>query len=144
VTPGVVVGLDNGGTTNNATVLTLDGRFVIDEMVESPSKVTGGTVVAVAALVSAFDAVLAKASIQREAVRAVGLDTPGPAGRDGVICAAGSTNFSHPSWGRFDVRTALEAALGIPVVYTTTGMPLPFTPTTPTSVPGHHRRRRYR
>ena len=30
----VVVGLDNGGTTNNGTVLDSEGRFLLDEMAE--------------------------------------------------------------------------------------------------------------
>lgn len=113
----VVVGLDNGGTSNNATVLTRDGRWLVDGMVETPSRVEEGTEVGVAALVSSFEEVLATAAVARDAVRAVGLDTPGPAGPDGVICAAGSTNFGHPSWRGFDVRFALEEALGLPVVY---------------------------
>lgn len=113
----VVVGLDNGGTTNNATVLTLDGRFLVDGLAESPSRVQEGTGVAVAAMVQAFGAVLAQVGVPRSAVLAVGLDTPGPASADGVICAAGSTNFSHPSWRGFDVRSALQDELGIPVVY---------------------------
>jgi glucokinase len=117
VTEPVVVGLDNGGTVNNATVLTLDGRFLIHELVEFPSRVSEGTDVAVPALVSALEAALDKAEVRRADVRAVGLDTPGPAGPDGVICAAGSTNFSHPSWRSFDVRAALQSAVGIPVVY---------------------------
>ena len=35
----VVVGLDNGGTSNNATVLDGSGRFLVDRMVETPSRV---------------------------------------------------------------------------------------------------------
>lgn len=117
MTQPVVVGLDNGGTTNNATVLTLDGRFLVDGMAESPSRVQEGTDVAVASLVDAFEAILERTSISHCDVRAVGLDTPGPAGPDGVICSTGSTNFSHPSWRGFDVRAALEDRLAIPVVY---------------------------
>jgi predicted NBD/HSP70 family sugar kinase len=117
VTSPVVVGLDNGGTSNNATVLTLDGQFLVDGLAESPSRVEEGPEVAVPALVSAFHAVLVKAGIPEGRVRAVGLDTPGPASSEGTICEAGSTNFSHPSWQGFDVRGALEDALGIPVVY---------------------------
>lgn len=113
----VVVGLDNGGTTNNATVLTLDGRFLVEGLAESPSRVQEGTDVALAAMAEAFEAVLARTGVPRSSVLAVGLDTPGPATADGVICAAGSTNFSHPSWKGFDVRTALEEELGIAVVY---------------------------
>jgi predicted NBD/HSP70 family sugar kinase len=50
-------------------------------------------------------------------VRAIGLDTPGPASADGVISSKGSTNFSAPAWRGFDVRTAFEERVGLPVVY---------------------------
>jgi glucokinase len=33
----------------------------------------------------------------------------------------GATNFGHPDWSRFDIRGALEARLGIPVVYNNDG-----------------------
>ena len=38
----VVVGLDNGGKVNNATVLEASGRFLVDGLVESPSLVREG------------------------------------------------------------------------------------------------------
>jgi glucokinase len=113
----VVVGLDNGGTTNNATVLDASGRFLVDRLVETPSLVKEGPEVAVEALARAFGEVLQPIGIDRAAVRAVGLDTPGPASADGVISSKGSTNFSHPGWRGFDVRGALEDRLGLPVVY---------------------------
>jgi predicted NBD/HSP70 family sugar kinase len=117
VTEGVIVGLDNGGTANNATVMTPEGRFLVDRLVEVPSRVTEGPVVAVDALVEALDTVLALVSVERSAVRAVGLDTPGPASADGVISSRGSTNFAHPGWRGFDVRAALQARLNVAVVY---------------------------
>ena len=55
--------------------------------------------------------------IPRAAVRAVGLDTPGPVSADGVISSRGATNFSDPKWHGFAVRQALEIRLGLPVVY---------------------------
>ncbi|MEU7620367.1 ROK family protein [Micromonospora rifamycinica] len=113
----VVVGLDNGGTSNNATVLSLDGRFLVDGLVEIPSEVTAGPQAAVEALARAFDGVLAHAGVRRDMVRAVGLDTPGPASATGVISSRGSTNFAQPAWHGFDVRGALERRLGLPVVY---------------------------
>jgi predicted NBD/HSP70 family sugar kinase len=61
--------------------------------------------------------VLALVSVDRGQVRAVGLDTPGPASADGVISSQGSTNFAHPGWRGFDVRAALQARLAVPVVY---------------------------
>jgi glucokinase len=121
VEPGVVVGLDNGGTANNATVMTPTGQYLVDELVEVPSRVTEGPVVAVDALVEAMDKVLALLSIDRSEVRAVGLDTPGPASANGVISSKGSTNFGHPGWRGFDVRSALEERTGLPVVYNNDG-----------------------
>jgi glucokinase len=113
----VVVGLDNGGTSNNATVLDASGRFLVDRLVETPSFVQEGPDVAVEALVQALDHILQQTGTAKTSVRAVGLDTPGPASADGVISSKGATNFSQPAWHGFDVRGALEARLGLPVVY---------------------------
>ena len=112
-----VVGLDNGGTKNNGTVLTPDGTFLIDRMVESPSRVLEGPEVAVEALVECLNGVLKLTGISLEDVSAIGLDTPGPASADGVISTKGATNFSAPEWRGFDIRGALERRLGRPVVY---------------------------
>jgi predicted NBD/HSP70 family sugar kinase len=118
---GVVVGLDNGGTSNNATVLDATGRFLVDRMVEVPSRVLEGPQIAVEALVDAMETVLGVTGHARTAVRAVGLDTPGPASATGVISSKGSTNFNAPEWRGFDFRTALENRLQIPVVYNNDG-----------------------
>ncbi|WP_142258951.1 ROK family protein [Thermopolyspora flexuosa] len=117
----VVVGLDNGGTSNNATVVDADGRFLVDRLVETPSHVREGPAVAVDALVRAMHGVLELTGVPIERVRAVGLDTPGPASADGVISARGATNFGHPEWCGFDFRGALEERLGLPVVYNNDG-----------------------
>jgi predicted NBD/HSP70 family sugar kinase len=113
----VVVGLDNGGTTNSATVLDASGRFLLDRLVETPSAVTGGPDVAIEALAAAFDNVLIVTATPRSSVRAIGLDTPGPASAEGVISRKGSTNFQHPDWRGFDFPAALEKRIGLPVVY---------------------------
>lgn len=113
----VVVGLDNGGTSNNATVLDSAGRFLVDGLVETPSRVHDGPPAAVEALVEAMKAVLATTGVPRDAVLGVGLDSPGPASATGVISAKGSTNFSEPAWRGFDFRGALQERLGLPVVY---------------------------
>jgi predicted NBD/HSP70 family sugar kinase len=117
----VVVGLDNGGNKNNATVLDASGRFLVDRLVETPSRVQEGPEVAVDALAQALDGILEQTGIAGGRVRAVGLDTPGPASAEGVISSVGSTNFSHPGWRGFDFRGALEARLGLPVVYNNDG-----------------------
>jgi glucokinase len=134
--PRVVVGLDNGGTAINATVLdagmlepgVLDtseydtgGHFLVETLVETPSHVLEGPQVAVAALVQALDNVLKLTGVPKSAVRAVGLDTPGPASAYGVISSRGATNFSQPAWRGFDFRGALETALGLPVIYNNDG-----------------------
>jgi glucokinase len=115
--PWLVVGLDNGGTTNNATVLDQSGKFLVDRLVETPSLVQEGPDVAVESLVASFEQVLEVVGAVPSSVRAVGLDSPGPASADGVISSRGSTNFSHPGWRGFDFRGALEERLGLPVVY---------------------------
>src|SRR5215470_12466006 len=113
----VVVGLDNGGTAINATVLDSAGRFLVDRLVETPSRVAEGPAVAIEALSDAFTGVLGVTGVSRAAVRAVGLDTPGPASADGVISTRGAVNFANPAWRGFDVRGALAARLGLPVIY---------------------------
>jgi glucokinase len=115
--PWVVVGIDNGGTSNNTTVLDASGRFLVDRLVETPSLVADGPAVAIEAMAEALDGVLRLTGTPPAAVRAVGLDTPGPASADGVISSKGATNFAQPAWRGFDVRGALEARLGLPVVY---------------------------
>src|SRR5215472_13003241 len=113
----VVVGLDSGGTMINATVLDAAGRFLVEEMAESPSCVREGPDKAIEALAEALSDVLELTGTPRAAVRLVGLDTPGPVPADGVICTRGATNFANAGWRGFDVRRALELRIGIPVVF---------------------------
>jgi predicted NBD/HSP70 family sugar kinase len=80
-----------------------------------------GPEVAVDALADAMDNILAITGTERSRVAAVGLDTPGPASATGVISSRGSTNFSAPAWRGFDFRGALQARVGLPVVYTNDG-----------------------
>ncbi len=117
----VAVGIDNGGTANNGTVLDSGGRFLVDTMAELPSLVREGPDKAIQSLIDSFDKVLAMTGVPREKVRAVGLDTPGPASATGVLSTRGATNFGHPGWGGFDIRSAFEERLGIPVVYNNDG-----------------------
>jgi predicted NBD/HSP70 family sugar kinase len=126
-----VVGLDNGGNKNNATVLeAATSHFLVESMVETPSRVLEGPEVAVEALAEAFAGILARTGVARGQVRVVGLDTPGPATAEGVISARGSTNFVHEGWRGFDFRGALETRLGLPVVYNNDGNAAASTPTT--------------
>ena len=117
----VVVGIDNGATKTNATVLSLDGRFLVDRMHEIPSAVADGPDAAIEAMVEAMETALAAAGATLEQVVAVGLDTPGPASADGVISSKGATNFAQPAWHGFDVRGGLERRIGLPVTYNNDG-----------------------
>lgn len=117
----VVVGLDVGGTKTNATVLDESGAFLIDRMTETPSRVHQGTAAAIEAIGFAMDRALGITGRSRDAVRAVGLDTPGPASAAGVISAKGATNFSERQWWGFDFRGAVERSLHLPVIYNNDG-----------------------
>lgn len=117
----VVVGIDNGATKNNATVLDARGTFLVDRMYEIPSRVGEGPDTAIAAMGETMELVLRETGVDRSRVIAVGLDTPGPASADGVISVRGATNFAQPAWWGFDVRSALEAHIGLPVVYNNDG-----------------------
>src|SRR6185437_1134231 len=117
----VVVGIDNGGTANNGTILDSSGRFLLDRMAEVPSEVREGPDKAIRALVQSVEQVLGLAEVPLSAVRAVGLDTPGPASADGVISSKGATNFGHAGWRGFDIRGALADRIGLPVIYNNDG-----------------------
>src|SRR5262249_56855334 len=93
----VVVGLDNGGTAINATVLDSAGRFLVDRLVETPSRVAEGPAVAIEALSEAFTGVLGATGVSRAAGRAGGLDPPRPASADGVLSTRGAGDFRHPA-----------------------------------------------
>jgi glucokinase len=117
----VVVGIDNGATKNNATVLDGTRGFLVDRMYEIPSRVAEGPEGAIDAMAEVMGVVLRDTGIAADEVQAVGLDTPGPAGADGVISSKGATNFAQPAWWGYNVRAALETRIGIPVVYNNDG-----------------------
>jgi predicted NBD/HSP70 family sugar kinase len=113
----VVVGIDVGGTKTNATVLDVSGAFLVDRMVETASRVGEGPEPALEAIAASMETVLAVAGVSDAAVLAVGLDTPGPASATGVISTKGATNFQQPVWRGYDIRSATESRLGLPVIY---------------------------
>ncbi len=90
-------------------------------MVEVMSCVLEGPTAAIAAIDEAMERVLAMTATPRARVRAVGLDTPGPASADGVISARGATNFAATEWWGFDFRSAVEERLRLPVIYNNDG-----------------------
>src|SRR5260370_9544038 len=110
----VVVGLDNGGTAINATVLDSAGGFLVDRLLETPSRVSEGPQVAIEALAESFSRVLRLTGVSPDSVRAVGLDTPGPASADVVISSPGAGNFVDPAWPGFHVPGPLPARHGRP------------------------------
>ena len=112
-----IVGLDNGGTANKFTVMDRAGNYLIDDLIELPSRVTEGPGAALGALKEAFEAALTTAGVARDQVIGVGFDSPGPASAVGVLSSKGATNFAHRDWWGFDFRTALEKLLHLPVVY---------------------------
>ncbi len=120
-TDAYIVGIDIGGTANKFTVIDRSGAFLIDRLVELPSRVIDGPDVAIPAMRNAFEAAIELAGVDAAHVIGVGLDTPGPASADGVLSSKGATNFSGPDWRGFDVRAALEAELGMPVIYNNDG-----------------------
>ncbi len=117
----VVAGIDVGGTATNATILGLDGTFLVGTLLEVPSRVTEGPAAAIDAIGEALDAALVATGRTRDDVVAVGLGTPGPASAAGVLSSRGATNFGAPAWHGFDIRTAVETALDRPVVYSNDG-----------------------
>lgn len=119
--PTLIVGLDSGGTNNNATVLTASGHFLVDGIVENPSRVREGPGAAVESLADAFTNILAVTGRSAGEVYGVGLGSPGPASAAGVISSRGATNFPARPWWGFDFRGALEERLALPVIYSNDG-----------------------
>jgi len=114
-------GVDLGGTKINATLLGEDGTFRITEMLELPSLVQQGPAVTLKQMELALEHAAGLAGIPMSSVKAVGLDTPGPASADGVISAQGSTNFGNREWARFPIRAAFEKITGLPTIYANDG-----------------------
>jgi glucokinase len=114
-------GVDLGGTKVNVTLLGEDGRFHIAEMLESPSRVEQGPEVTLKQMQAALKQAADKAGIALRDIKAVGLDTPGPASVDGVISAQGSTNFGNSQWARFPIRETFEKVIGLPTTYANDG-----------------------
>ena len=114
----VVVGLDNGGTSNNATVLDTSRQFLVDGLLETPSRVKEGPAAAIPALVDAFTNALAG---HRHVAAAT--CSPSASTRRGRRAPTGSSpRRARPTSATPAGRTSTSAApsrtpLGIPVVY---------------------------
>jgi predicted NBD/HSP70 family sugar kinase len=118
----IVAGIDLGGTAINYTLLDADsGEFLVPGLHEHPARAQEGAAICIDQMAEGLRLAAAAYGIDRNAILAAGLDTPGPASATGVLSAKGSTNFVHPSWPGFDLRSGLERRLGIPVTYLNDG-----------------------
>jgi glucokinase len=117
----LVAGVDLGGNAVNYTLLSAQEQFLIDGLCEYPARSKEGPEVCLRQIEDGLKVGLELAGVALSNVVAVGLDTPGPASATGVLSAEGSTNFVHPGWSGFDVRSGLESRLGKPVTYLNDG-----------------------
>ena len=113
----VVAGVDLGGTAINYTLLNGEEKFLIEGLCEHPSLSKEGPERCLQQIADGLKIASDQAGILLKNVTAVGLDTPGPASAAGQLSARGSTNFAHPNWAGFDMRTGLAHKLGKPVCY---------------------------
>ena len=116
-----VAGVDLGGTAINYTLLDARGDFLVDGLCEFPSRAREGPDVCLRQIAAGFQQLAGGLGLSPDDVVAIGLDTPGPATASGVLSTAGSTNFLHSGWARFDLRGRLEALLCKPVTYLNDG-----------------------
>jgi len=117
----IVAGVDLGGTAINYTFADQSGRFLLDGLREHPARAAEGPALCLGQIVDGLALAADKAGVPVSAIRAVGLDTPGPASAKGVLSAKGSTNFVHADWAGFDLATNLMSRLGVPVTYMNDG-----------------------
>ena len=109
--PRIVAGIDLGGTAVNYTLLDADsGEFLIPGLAEHPARAKEGAEACLTQIVDGLAFMTSKYGVDRGAIVAVGLDTPGPASATGVLSARGSTNFAHESWPGFDLARATNSA----------------------------------
>jgi len=114
-------GVDLGATKINVTLLGDDRVFRIAEMLETPALVEQGPDVTLKQMETALRLAADVSGVVMSSIKAVGLDTPGPASTDGVISAQGSTNFGNTGWARFPIRDAFQQTVGLPTVYANDG-----------------------
>ncbi|MDR3764137.1 MAG: ROK family protein [Acidobacteriota bacterium] len=112
-----VAGVDLGGTAVNYTLVTPEGKFLIDGLCEHPALTKQGPTVCLQQIEDGLAIAAHRAGIATVDIVAVGLDTPGPASATGVLSKRGSTNFAHEEWKGFDVRAGIEKKLEKPVTY---------------------------
>src|SRR5690349_21468593 len=109
----IVAGVDLGGTAINYTFADANGRFLIEGLCEHPARAAEGPSLCMGQIVDGLAIAAERAGISLGALKAVGLDTPGPASATGVLSAKGSTNFVHADWASFDLTANLAQRLGV-------------------------------
>ena len=117
----IVVGIDLGGTAINYTFLDERGQFLIEGLCEHPARSIEGPLICLGQIADGLALASHRAGVNFDNVIAIGLDTPGPASSTGVLSKRGSTNFIHPQWAGYDIRSGLEQKLGRPVTYLNDG-----------------------
>ena len=117
----VVAGVDLGGTAINYTLINGQEQFLIEGLCEHPARSREGPPICLQQIEDGLKIAVEKAGLSLTNVVAIGLDTPGPASGTGVLSAKGSTNFVHADWCGYDIRSNLEARLGMPVRYLNDG-----------------------
>lgn len=117
----VAAGVDLGGTAVNYTLITGEGKFLIEGLCEHPARAKEGPEICLQQIVDGLEIAVAQAGLTLADVATVGLDTPGPASATGVLSAEGSTNFAHKAWSGFDIRGVLEQRIHKPVTYLNDG-----------------------
>lgn len=121
MTTRIVAGIDLGGTAINYTFLNEKSEFLIEGLCEHPARSVEGPEVCLAQISEGLTIAAKKAGVKLGNVVAAGLDTPGPASATGVLSTRGATNFVHPKWAGFDIRSGIEKKLGMPVTYLNDG-----------------------
>jgi len=117
----LVAGIDLGGTAINYTFLDGGGSFLLEGLCEHPARSVEGPDVCLGQIVDGLAIAAQRAGISLGDVVAVGLDTPGPASATGVFSRRGSTNFAHPEWSGYDIRSGVAQRLSLPVTYLNDG-----------------------
>src|SRR3954471_8604090 len=117
----IIAGIDLGGTAVNYTLVDFEGRFLIEDLCEHPSRSIEGPDICLQQIADGLAIATAKAGVALDDVTIVALATPGPASAIGVLSEKGSTNFVHPAWAGLDLPARLSAVLRRPVTYLNDG-----------------------
>ena len=104
-----VIGADIGGTTVKLGLFEEDGTLL--EKWEIPTVIEGDGTAVLHDIAAEIQKCREKHNIPADGILGVGAGIPGPVTADGVV-----HRCVNLGWGVFDVRTALEETVGLPVV----------------------------